>query len=436
MDDEDDNSRSSSGNEGENEHGIQSPFNNDSEENQPNKNGRMTNQQEQTCSSTSTNKRRSDEENNNKKPAAATKRTKKCNDVPIDRNLIGTYMMNTREIQVHDLLNENVEEEMDLDETHLILQLLRIITPQEGKTGNAMTRYQKNYQKKEVYFQRILLCRNNRQLFYIMITNESNKRLFHRDLLLRDNGVITIGSYLQILAPLPVKRTMSGIPLVESYFPAIAMESPIRVSTIIINSYIERNKSGVSVLNNVSIRVKRITPIETTCTGKHCDKQHPMSWIFKTTRGCGCYGTTNIGTSNIAIMLTIVIEYNGVVIRNDEFSSTAFTRFFMKKVIPPNTPVAVLEKTNAFEDMKYCMNECIKLINDNGGFEVVLWYTRGEINDQSLLGMNTPETEKTDAGKLNFHIVSLRPNDKDFFDKESFLGESLDDEKFDISSHL
>ena len=135
-------------------------------------------------------------------------------------------------------------------------------------------------------------------------------------------------------------------------------------------------------------------------------------------------------------MLTIVIEYNGVVIRNEEFSSTAFTRFFMKKVIPPNTPVGVLEKTNAFEDMKCCMNECIELINDNGGFEVVLWYTRGEINDKSLLGMNTPETEKTDAGKLNFHIVSLRPNDKDFFDKESLLGEALDDEKFDISSHL
>jgi hypothetical protein len=59
---------------------------------------------------------------------------------PIDQNLINTRVMWTKEIKVKDLLNENVEMEMILNKTHVNLQILRIITPQAGNTGNAMTR--------------------------------------------------------------------------------------------------------------------------------------------------------------------------------------------------------------------------------------------------------------------------------------------------------
>lgn len=136
--------------------------------------------------------------------------------IPVNLNLIGSETMNTEKISVEDLMNENIETEMMLDDKHIMVQILRIITQQEGKNGNAMTRYQRSNNTKKITFSRILLCRNRRSLCYIMITHEKNRRLFHRNLLLQVNGTITIGSYLRIIALLPVERNMQGIPLIES----------------------------------------------------------------------------------------------------------------------------------------------------------------------------------------------------------------------------
>ena len=131
--------------------------------------------------------------------------------------------MRTEEIQLQDLLNENIDREKNLRKTHLLVQILRIITPQAGNMGNAMTRYQRSQNQQQITFARILLCRNESKLCYIMMTTDGNRRIFHRDLTLRDNGTITIGSYLQILAPEPVERNMQGIPLVKTFAMAVAM---------------------------------------------------------------------------------------------------------------------------------------------------------------------------------------------------------------------
>jgi hypothetical protein len=138
--------------------------------------------------------------------------------LPIDQNLINTRVMRTEEIRVKDLLNKNVEMEMSLNKTHVNLQILQIITPQAGNMGNAMTRYQRGNQQQRINFIWIILCRNNNELCYIMMTSDTDKRLFHRDLMLRDNGTITIGLYIRLLAPHPIERNMQGIPLIKSFF--------------------------------------------------------------------------------------------------------------------------------------------------------------------------------------------------------------------------
>ena len=63
---------------------------------------------------------------------------------PIDINLIGDRCMQTEEIQIQHLLNENIDQQNNLRKTHLLVQILRIITPQAGNSGNAMTRYQRS----------------------------------------------------------------------------------------------------------------------------------------------------------------------------------------------------------------------------------------------------------------------------------------------------
>ena len=59
---------------------------------------------------------------------------------PVDVSLIGNRCMRTEEIQIKHFLDENIEQEKNLRKTHLLVQILRIITPQAGNSGNAMTR--------------------------------------------------------------------------------------------------------------------------------------------------------------------------------------------------------------------------------------------------------------------------------------------------------
>ena len=43
---------------------------------------------------------------------------------PVDKNLIGKFIMKTEEVRIQDLLNEKVEEEKLLSRCHLFLQIL------------------------------------------------------------------------------------------------------------------------------------------------------------------------------------------------------------------------------------------------------------------------------------------------------------------------
>ena len=270
-----------------------------------------------------------------------------------------------------------------------------------------------------------------------MMSSDQNKRLFHRDLMLRDNGVITIGSYIRVLAPLPIDRNMTGIPMIRTFFPVIAMERPAEVHLIILNSYIEANQSGVAILNDAILTITRTTPIQTTCTGKHCDKQRPLDWTNTPNRGCGCWGTTSIGTSNIALMHNLRVEYgrNNVITMNN-FSSSKFNTLFMDGPLPPNTNVSSLEQTESAFVLEDAIENCVNYINQHDGFQVVLWFSRGEINDQSLVGLNAQEEAQVDAGRLNYHIIEILPMDFDILDRNTLFGRSLNRLKFRIGSDL
>eukprot|EP00957_Ditylum_brightwellii_P006949 526114-Ditylum_brightwellii.AAC.1 len=58
-------------------------------------------------------------------------------------------------------------------------------------------------------------------------TQSTNNGLWDRNVELRCDGAITIGTIVQILAPLPVRNLMSGdIPMVETTFPIIVIKYP------------------------------------------------------------------------------------------------------------------------------------------------------------------------------------------------------------------
>ena len=62
------------------------------------------------------------------------------------------------------------------------------------------------------------------------------------------------------------------------------------------------------------------------------------------------------------------------------------------------------------------------MINNNSGFEIILWYSRGEINDQALVGLKGQEGAHVDADKINYHIVTIKSENTDFKNNRTILG--------------
>ena len=105
-----------------------------------------------------------------------------------------------------------------------------------------------------------------------MMTSKMNGRVFHRDVVLHDNGVITIGLYLRVLAPHQIDRNIQCITLICTDYPDVALRPPLYLSAARVNTYIEGTKSLVAILNNFHVDINRTSPIQTTCSSHFCDK--------------------------------------------------------------------------------------------------------------------------------------------------------------------
>ena len=141
--------------------------------------------------------------------------------------------------------------------------------------------------------------------------------------------MIACGKYLRLLALYPVERMMEGISMVKSSYPAIEMKESNNVPAIMIDKDIQGKQSSVAVLRGATIQIARTTPIQTTCTGKYCNKQRPNDWTNPIHWGCGCWGTTSLGTSNKAIMHNISVKYERNIIRMKKFSTQKFNSIFI-----------------------------------------------------------------------------------------------------------
>ena len=122
---------------------------------------------------------------------------------PVDTGIIGTRVIRKNAISLASLLNESVELHHSINRSHLNLQNFQIITPKNGSNTSTM-RYQLGRPPQKINFFRIIICRYEKSLCYIMINNDHNRSLFHRYLLLRDNGTVTIGTFMRIIVPYPI----------------------------------------------------------------------------------------------------------------------------------------------------------------------------------------------------------------------------------------
>ena len=96
------------------------------------------------------------------------------------------------------------------------------------------------------------------------------------------------GNFVCVLDPKSIDATLAGdIPLLETTFPIIVIKHQKRIWLEKINTKIQGNSTMVFVKKGVSILVKRISPEETTCSGKFCGKLSIFNWIGQ--KGGKCY---------------------------------------------------------------------------------------------------------------------------------------------------
>ena len=143
---------------------------------------------------------------------------------PLDTDLIDDETMDRiNEVNIDELEGDN-HLFLNLNRVYVDVQLLRLITPNSSQKA-VIYGARRRTNNQEVIFSRLLLCRIHSEqnynigskLIYLMESKNSNKCMFDKNVELRDNGVISIGTFFRIISPHPIENKMRGdIPLLKT----------------------------------------------------------------------------------------------------------------------------------------------------------------------------------------------------------------------------
>ena len=130
-----------------------------------------------------------------------------------------------------------------------------------------------------------------------------------------------------------------------------------------------------------------------------------------------------IRVSSIVLVHHVEISVSGVTLFTmDDFSSINFTSLYLKSPFSSTVRFNILDLTPAYYNLQGCIDDVIKFINDNGGFTVVGWYKRGEINDIS----NDDSQNEVESSEVGHHIVSIYPTNRDIIKMRDFTSKQFD----------
>ena len=320
--------------------------------------------------------------------------------------------------------------------TYIRLQLLRVVSGSTSGTNNGSTSFsyfnrQRRDRQNTSTYQRMFLFREVDstigQVVYMIESSGLNDRLWVRNAENRDNGRISIGCCVAVIRPCPIVNQLGNeVPLLESKGSLVLYHQPNRYHSIRLDHGLPQNVTRAFVLNNTQIIIQSSHAIASRCSGLFCDRQRVQE-ISRTRRGCGCY-SMQTRLSNIAMTHTIDVktEYGENLFQMEDFSSLQFTRLFLAPngMFPPTTRINSFEHIRTMSEIEDSFDNVVDFINENGGFTIIGWYKRGEINDQG--GNQNENEERVEAGEIGFHIVYIRPTNKDIAIN--------DDMKFNVNS--
>ena len=344
---------------------------------------------------------------------------------------------NWRRLSITQLMDDNVPRKR----TFIQLQLIRIVsgsanagTNNGSSSFNYFNRQRRDRQNTSNY-QRMFLFReihsNIGQVVYMIEGRGQNERLWVRNAELRDNGSITVGCCVCVICPSPIVHQLGNeVPILESRGSLVIYKNPQKFYPIRIDSGLPQNVTRAFVLNGVQIEVESTHAIATRCSGLFCDRQRSRD-IVRTNRGCGCY-SMQTRLSNIALSHSISVssEIGDHIFRMEEFSSVQFTRMFLSPtgLFTPTTRINSFENIRKMSELEDHIDQIVEHVNGHGGFSVIGWYKRGEINDQGGTGNAENNDDRVEAGDISFHIVSIRPS------HNNVINQITDEMKFDVNT--
>lgn len=298
--------------------------------------------------------------------------------------------------------------------TIIYLQLIHIVSGSTNGQGNTSTyqSYIRNKKKNEstnYQYYRLFLFRDisssSGQVVYMVEGKAMNDKLWSKNPEIRETGVVTIGTYIDILSPLPITAMFfNDTPILESYGGCIVLKILSVVKAVTIDHGIKKNTTRSFVMNSILIEVLDTSVHETNCAGSFCDRQHAIE-VCRSSRACGCFAMQSM-VSNIVLMHSIECTKNGdKILYMDQFSSLQFSKLYLKHYFSATVNHNHLDNTEEYYALETCIDQVVEFVNRNGGFTIVGWYKRGEIND-----MSTEDSENhVDSGVIGYHAVSIYP---------------------------
>ena len=363
---------------------------------------------------------------------------------PIDLNNRALRIISrSRAIDLHTLeQGESLYMNRDINMNRVVLygQLYRIITPcREQGTFMYQRRYKSQTTNGSTQYDRIMMFRfvsetpndfTNR-LFYVMQNNTTNVNFFDRNTNFRDNGVCTIGTLFAIVNPDPIENYMQGIPMITTKERAIILQ-PFVHRPVAMSNDIGGNEMKAFVVTGTDISIGRIVCIDTPCSGRFCDRQRPEENL--TRRSCGCF-SNKASRSNVTALHTVVFSTaDGERKMMQSFSSLKFMDLYLTGNMSIDVRASQLHHgSDHYESISDTIGDIVQLINLDGGWTVHGWGKKGFINDSSLVGNDSNETDtRVVAQEVTTHIVHIHPTNRQYLDPSSTRGAALENMKFDV----
>ena len=375
--------------------------------------------------------------------------------VPLDMNMLTNRSMNkTKETSIPKLMLPKIQVAL---KNHLNCMMIRMIANKNGQKNDTLVRTYNRQQgnqkitKAQSYTRlfSVIVFENNQptsRLAYIMEDQMNHRNMWDFSTNIRDGGIITVGTTIRLHHVKPIDKMMADdCPSLVTTRPVVVMKDHLSLNEVQVNYQVPAGVPSAFVLNKCKLEILDSEAVETGCGGLFCDKQR-IREVMQYGQGCCCFRFSQ-RRPNMEIVHTLVIKHESLEepLYIEEFSSTRFSLLFQTGILSCEITKESMEMTDHFYSMENKIDNGINYINANGGFTVIGWYKRGQVQDRTVLIQNENENSsrygssnnapvQVDNSTIKFHPCVIRPTKKDFYKKGTVEYETVKKNKFNVDT--